>query len=499
MKRLLLVVIVMTAGCAPPAVVTLASKQDAETTLLAEMAAQTLRGAGIPVEHKQGWGGTPAVWQALKAGAIDAYPEYTGTIALQILHDPSLRDEASLRSALGPLGIGLTRPLGFANNYALGMTAGRAAALGIRTITDLRRLPSLRLRFSSEFMGRADGWPGLRQAYALPQTDVAGMDHQLAYRALSAGDADVTDLYTTDAEIRTRNLAVLADDRSFFPSYQAVFAYRLDLERRSPEALAALRQLEGRLDENTMIGLNERAKSGVPPPQVAASFLASLGIGAGGGGESAFDRFLRETREHLLMVVVSLAVAVAVAVPLGVLAARRPLFGQAALGFAGVVQTVPSLALLALLIPLLGLLRNVPATGIVPAMIALFLYSLLPILRNTVIGLRGIAPNLREAAEGLGLPAPARIWRVELPLASPSILAGIRTAAVICVGTATLGALIGAGGYGQSITQGVQLNDTTLILEGAIPAALLALAVDGGFGVMERFLVPKGLRLEPLE
>jgi osmoprotectant transport system permease protein len=457
------------------------------------------RAGGMAVEFKQGWGGTPAVWQALLSGAVDAYPEYTGTIAIQILHDPVLADEVALRAALAPHGIGLTRPLGFANDYALGLLADRAAALNLQTISELRKHPGMRLRFSSEFMGRSDGWPGLRQEYGLPQTDVAGMDHQLAYRALSAGDADVTDLYTTDAEIRTRNLTVLADDRHFFPQYQAVFVYRLDLEKRSPAAIAALRRLEGRLNEETMIGLNERAKSGEAPAQVAASFLASLGIGGGEAKDSRLSRFGRETREHIIMVATSLALAVIVAVPLGVAAARRELLGAAVLGFAGVVQTIPALALLALLIPLLGLLKNVPATGVVPAMIALFLYSLLPVLRNTVVGLRGIPTSLREAAEGLGLPPSARLWRVELPLAGPAILAGVRTAAVISVGTATLGALIGAGGYGQSITQGVQLNDAPLILEGAIPAAVMALAVDGLFALAERVLVPKGLRLAPHE
>jgi osmoprotectant transport system permease protein len=480
------------AGCAPPAGVTIASKQDAETTILAEMAAQLVRAAGIPAEHKQGWGGTPAVWQALRAGAIDAYPEYTGTIALQILHDPALKDDGAVRAALAPLGIGVTRPLGFANNYALGLRSDRAAAWNLGTISDLRQHPSLRLRFSSEFMGRADGWPGLRRTYDLPQTDVAGMDHQLAYRGLAAGALDVTDLYTTDAEIRTLDLKVLADDRKFFPAYQAIFVYRLDLERQRPDAVAALRRLEGRLDEPAMIGLNVRAKSRQDPVQIAATYLDSLGLTdeAVGGGETRIDRFIRQTHEHYVMVVLSLAAAMIIAVPLGVLAARRPLLGQAALGTAGVVQTVPSLALLALLIPLTGL------TGLVPALVALFLYSLLPILRNTVTGLRGVTPSLREAAEGLGLSPAARLWRVELPLASPAILAGIRTAAVISVGTATLGALIGAGGYGQSITQGVQLNDTTRILEGAIPAAVLALAVDGLFAVLERVLVPRGLRLK---
>jgi osmoprotectant transport system permease protein len=490
MRAYLLLAVAALAGCGPATTVTIASKQDAETTLLAEMGTQLIRGSGVPVEHKQGWGGTPAVWQALRAGAVDAYPEYTGTLALQILHDPSLKGDAALRAALARLGVGLTRPLGFANNYALGMKADRAAALDIHNISDLRKHPTLGLRFSSEFMGRSDGWPGLMAVYHLPHTDVAGMDHQLAYRGLAAGTVDVTDLYTTDAEIRTLDLAVLADDRKFFPSYQAVFVYRLDLEQRAPEAVAALRRLEGKLDETAMIGLNVRAKSREEPAQVAASFLASLGLTATSAVETRFDRFLRQTQEHLVMVGLSLAAAVLVAVPFGVLAARRPALGHAALAATGIVQTIPSLALLALLIPLTGL------TGIVPALIALFLYSLLPILRNTVIGLRGIPPNLLEAAEGLGLPPAARLGRVELPLASPSILAGVRTAAVICVGTATLGALIGAGGYGQSITQGVQLNDTVRILEGAIPAALLALAVDGLFAILERLLVPKGLRLE---
>lgn len=484
------IVVVTIAGCGPRHAVTIASKQDAETTILAEMATQLVRSSGVAAGHDQGLGGTPVVWQALLAGAIDAYPEYTGTIALQILHNPSLNDETDLRAALAPLGVGVTRPLGYANNYALGMTAERAGGLGVRTISDLRGHPQIRLRFSSEFMGRDDGWPGLSRHYGLPHTDVAGMDHQLAYRGLTAGDVDVTDLYTTDAEIRTRKLTVLADDRRFFPSYQAVFIYRLDLERRAPGALAGLRKLEGRLSESTMIGLNERAKRGEDPPAVAAAFLASIGIESVAAAETRLDRFIRQTREHFVMVGAALAAAVVVAVPLGVLAAHRPRLGRAALAAAGVVQTVPSLALLALLIPLLGL------TGVVPALVALFLYSLLPIVRNTVAGLRSIPPNLREAAEGLGLPPRARLWSVELPLASPAILAGVRTAAVIGVGTATLGALIGAGGYGQSITQGVQLNDSVRILEGAIPAALLALAVDGLFALSERALVPKGLRLE---
>ena len=183
-----------------------------------------------------------------------------------------------------------------------------------------------------------------------------------------------------------------------------------------------------------------------------------------------------------------MAAAIVVAIPLGVVAARRPRLGSGILAVAGVIQTIPSLALLVFLIPWLGL-------GAEPALVALFLYSLLPIIRNTATGLRDIPPSLRESAEALGLPPMARLVQIELPMASRSILAGIKTAAVINVGTATIGALIGAGGFGQPILTGIRRDDLAMILqEGAIPAALLALTVQGAFDLAERFLVPRGLR-----
>jgi osmoprotectant transport system permease protein len=166
---------------------------------------------------------------------------------------------------------------------------------------------------------------------------------------------------------------------------------------------------------------------------------------------------------------------------------KRRRIGQAVLGIAGVLQTIPSLALLVFMIPLLGI-------GAAPAIVALFLYSLLPIIRNTAAGLAGIPPSIVESAEALGLPAGARLRVVELPMASRSILAGIKTSAVLNVGTATLGALIGAGGYGQPILTGIRLDHVGLILEGAVPAALLALAVQGLFEGLERWVVPEGLR-----
>lgn len=471
------------AHAADRAAVTVGSKVFTEGVILGEIATALARRAGHPVTHRRQLGGTRILWRALETGEIDAYAEYTGTLAQEILRMPQA-DFAALRAALAARGLAMTDPLGFDNTYALGMRAARAKALGIARLSDLRAHPTLRIGLSHEFLERADGWPGLRRAYGLPQRP-DGLDHDLAYRALDSGALDAIDLYTTDAEIAHYGLVALADDRGYFPSYRAVFVHRADLARRAPDWEAALRGLAGRIDAQTMRALNARVKLGRErEAAVAADFLGVAAPAAHGRTVRVWQR----TREHLALVGVSLGLAIAVAVPLGVVAARRPRFGQLVLSAAGLLQTLPSLAVFVFMIPLLGI-------GALPAIAALFLYSLLPIVRNTHAGLTGIAPELRETAAALGLPAAARLWRVELPLALRSILAGIKTAAVINVGTATLGALIGAGGYGQPILTGIRLDDLGLILEGAVPAAALALAVQGLFEGIERGLTPRGLRL----
>jgi osmoprotectant transport system permease protein len=339
------------------------------------------------------------------------------------------------------------------------------------------------------FLARSEGWPAGRAGYSLPQTDVRGLEHDLAYRGLEAGTLDAVDLYSTDADIRYYGLRVLEDDLSHFPEYAAVLVWRIELEQRAPEAVAALRRLAGRIDAETMIDMNAQVKlEGRTEAEVAADFArAALDLQARARREGRLARLARNTRDHLALVAVSLAIGIALALPLGVLAARRERLGAVVLAVSGVLQTIPSLALLVLMIPLLGI-------GALPAIAALVLYSLLPIVRSTHAGLRGIPEPLRESALALGLSPSARLFAIELPLASPSILSGIKTSAVINVGTATLGALIGAGGYGQPILTGIRLDDVGLLLEGALPAAGLALAVQGLFDLLERLVVPRGLR-----
>jgi osmoprotectant transport system permease protein len=274
-----------------------------------------------------------------------------------------------------------------------------------------------------------------------------------------------------------------------FPRYDAVLLYRLDLPQRLPQAWKALQSLEGRIGERQMMRLNAAAElEHLSFADVAKSFLSAK-AGSAAPARSFLtvlfgEDFWQLTREHLLLVFASLSAGIVVAIPLGVLAARIEAAAQPILAVVGVIQTIPSLALLAFLIPLLG------SIGTAPALIALFLYALLPIVRNTHAGMQGVGPGMRQAALALGLKPMDQLLLIELPLAAPAILAGIKTSAVIGVGTATIAAFIGAGGYGQRIAQGLALNDNMTLLAGAIPAAALALIIQGLFELIERFAFP---------
>jgi len=463
------------------------SKTFTESVILSEILTQRLQ-TSFPARHVAQLGGTRILWNALQKGDIDAYPEYTGTIIAEIFAGQAIRNDEEMRKELAKRGIGISAPLGFANTYALGVTRKTAQTLSLQTISDLARYPALRLGFSNEFMDRHDGWRGLQKAYNLPHQDVRGLEHDIAYQALAAATIDLTELYSTDAEIALDSLHILRDDRQYFPDYRAVILYRLDVP---PEALRLLLSLENRIAQETMTTMNANAKRDKTPESLIATAFLKNTFGAVTHEppviKNLAERIATRTLEHLQLVAVSLLAAILIAIPLGVVAARFPRVGFLVLGAAGVMQTIPSLALLVLMIPLLGI-------GTVPAMTALFLYSILPILRSTVTGLATIPATLMESAEVLGLPPRVRLWRIELPLASPVILSGIKTAAVLNVGTATLGALIGAGGHGQPIMTGIRLADTAQILEGALPAAALALAVQGCFELLEKWAVPKGLR-----
>jgi osmoprotectant transport system permease protein len=480
------VLIILLAAVAPAEEpMRIGSKRFTESYILGEVLKQTVERAGVPAVHRPGLGNTAILYEALARNAIDAYPEYTGTIVREILRSDRDLDLDGINKQLEPLGLRASIPLGFSNSYALGMRRDVASFQQISKISDLQHHPLAKLGLSHEFLGRKDGWPGLKAAYKLPQADPRGLDHGLAYEALAAGQVDIIDLYTTDAKIERYNIVTLDDDRGFFPRYDAVILHRIDAKSKYPKAFAALARLEYKIDERTMIRLNARAELdrvdfagaaaeflGAPPKIAPRTLLGTI-----------FGRdFMRLASEHAALVFGSLAAAILVAIPLGLAAAKVRWLAQPVLATIGVVQTIPSLALLAFLIPLTGTI------GAWPAMIALFLYALLPIVRNTHAGMLEVRPGLREAAKALGLRPSQSLLHIELPLAGPTILAGIKTSAVINVGTATIAAFIGAGGFGERIAQGLALNDNMLLLAGALPAAVFALFVHATFEALEHGL-----------
>jgi osmoprotectant transport system permease protein len=490
-------------GSLRAAPVVIGSKKFTESYVLGEIAKRSLIDAGISVEHRQGMGGTIILWEALRSGQIDVYPEYTGTITQEILKRTDQLSFEQIASELSKVGIGVTDPLGFNNTYALVMSRSRAEKLGLRTVSDLPNHPELKFGLTHEFLDRQDGWRLLAQDYQLNPRSVIGIDHALGYAALANGSIDVKDAYSTDAKISENDLVVLEDDHHFFPQYKAVLLFRYALPAPT---ITVLRKLEGTIDEAKMVRLNAEAERTKNYTRAAGLYFESAttstrlrqGYGAASNatsntwtaGENFSHKLARWTLRHLELAGFSLLLSVLVGIPLGIWASRGGATGHVILGFAGVVQTIPSLALLALLVPL-------PFFGISvrTAIAALFLYGLLPIVRNTATGLQDIPRALRESAVALGLSSTARLWQIHLPMASRSILGGIKTSAVINIGTATLAALIGAGGLGEPILSGLNLNDHATILQGAIPAAVLALLVQSLFDLLDRVLIPKGLRL----
>ncbi len=513
------------------------SKRFTESYILAEIVAQAARQGGHPAKVSQGLGNTAIVYEALRAGQIDVYPEYTGTIAQEIVKDPTQNSIEALNRALAPMGLGVGVPLGFNNGYALAMRAEQASALGITRLSDLARHPDLKLGLSNEFIGRADGWAGLAARYGFTQQP-RGLDHGLAYEALLQRQIDVLDIYTTDAQIGKMDLTVLTDDQGYFPRYEAVLLYRRELLDDLPATWQSLQRLEGTISEADMIAMNGQAVLHAQPfAQIAQGFVRFLLGGTGASGAAAGEadpvnaaatgtlpldptdgaapgsapasaapaatappqagfvaRFWqrlwapdlwRLLGQHLLLVAVSVGLATLIAVPLGVALFPRPRERALALGAAGVLQTIPSLALLAVLIAMLGMI------GKVPALIALTAYSVLPILSNTCAGLNEIPAGVRNAAAALGMTRKQRLALVEFPLALPTVLAGIRTATAIAIGTATIAAFIGAGGLGERIVTGLALNDSALLLAGALPAAGLALLSEALFELIGRKLAAR--------
>ncbi len=491
--------------------IVVASKPFGESYLLCEMFAQLLESRGFKVERKPGLGATEIAFRALRAGAIDVYPEYTGTGLLAVLHD-TLPDSvaADPRAVFSHVSREFERryqlrwlpPLGFQNTYAIAVTRPTAERYRLRTLTDLaRESPKLVAGFTADFIGRSDGLVGLSRVYGLRPKEVRPLAPAVKYQALASGAVDVIDGYSTDGLLARYDLVTLVDDRHFFPPYEAAALVNKAFAHSQPAAIATLILLSNKLDEATMRQLNRRVEvSGEDVRTVASAELTALGLIGSASSTAArapnasrlgFAGYMWSRRgvlasltaRHLELVAIALLAAVIIAIPLGLLLERGRSVAEPVIASLGILQTIPSIALLAFMIPLLGV-------GVVPALVALWLYALYPIARGTYSGVRDADPDAVAAAEALGTTPVQRLLWVRLPLAAPVIMAGVRTAAVITVGAATLAAFIGAGGLGEPIVAGLALADTRMILSGALPAALLALLVDGVLALVERVVAP---------
>jgi osmoprotectant transport system permease protein len=522
MKRrlLLLLTVALIGGTvsaqeAPQRPIVIGSKTFTESRLLAEIMAQLIEAhTDARVERRFGLGGTKICFDALCAGEIDLYPEYTGTGLVTILGGEALSGPLQTYIAVQTqfrerYDLVWLAPFGFNNTYAMAMREARAEALGVRTISDLAaHAGELHVGVSHEFLSRKDGWPGLSGSYSLGDVEIRGMEHGLAYAAIESGEIDLIDAYSTDGKLLRYRLRVLEDDRGYFPQYHAAPVVRAQALKGHPELEALLERLALRLPDARMQRLNflvEEEKRSFE--EVARSFLVEEGWVEGAAARTdqpsarkrgffallgaRWRKTLALTWQHLELTLLAVLLATLVSVPLGVLCTRVPWLAQPVLGGAGVIQTIPSLALLAFMIPIPGL-----GLGATSAVVALFLYALLPIVRNTYTGIREVDADLIEAARGMGLEDLQILRYVQSPLATRTIMAGIRTSTVISVGVATLAAFIGAGGLGEPILTGLQLNDTNLILTGAVPAALLAVLVDGVLAGVERLLVPRTERAQ---
>jgi osmoprotectant transport system permease protein len=465
------------------------AKNFTENYLLAELIAQTIEDeTQYDVQREFGLQGTGIIYEAISSGEIDLYVEYTGTISEAILKQKHLKSIDELRAALNAQHLVMSNSIGFNNTYAIAVRRQFAKEHNLKTMSDLMRISqSARFAFTYEFMSRSDGFVSMNAFYKLgiPAQSVRSMDHALVYTAIENNQVDVIEVYSTDAKIEILDLVLLEDDKHFFPNYDAVLIAREDFVKKYPD-LWNLLQNKIQISETKMRKLNAEVDVHKKSfSNVISNFLEKEDVTK--ENNPIASRILRRTKEHIVLVLFSLTASLLIGLPLAIMAFSWPWLAQSILLIAGVVQTIPSLALLCFLIPVFGI-------GQAPALVALFLYGLLPIVLNTYTGLKNLDKSYREISMALGLTTWQRLRIVELPMVTPQILSGIKTSAIIGIGTATLAALIGAGGYGAPIIIGLAINDIPTILWGAIPAAVMALCVHVIFEVINRLLIPKGLR-----
>lgn len=462
-----------------------------EGYILSEALALLFEQEGYKVERYPGLAGTMMAYEALSSSKIDLYPEYSGTISEVILKVKDVRTPEQFGQELSSKKLIASKPFGFNNSYAFAGPSKILQKNRFQKISDLKKWPG-KIAMSHEFFYREDGWKFIKDRYQLSLKPVS-MEHTFVYSAVESGEADFAVVYSTDGQLSQLDWSLLEDDLQFFPQYQPMALFK---HEAPAEWVAIADLLKNTINEATIRELNSLVdEKQLSYQQAAKELLFQIGLAkhkssilgrieSGAGRESVvrrvrWSRLFKLAGEHLVLVLGSALFAAFIAIPTGVFLLKAPRIAAFVLAGVGVLQTIPSLALLVYMIPFFGVSKT-------SAVVALFLYSLLPILQNTYSGLKAVDPVLLETARGLGLYPREIFWAVRWPLALPFVLAGLRVALVINVGTATIAAFIGAGGLGELIVQGLTLNDLWLMQQGAMPAALMAIFINILFQGIER-------------
>lgn len=456
-------------------IINIGSRNFPESILVAEILSQTIeQETNYKVKKFYYLGGVNICFNALQANKIDIYPDYISSLANYIFgRDLSLKKSTKdLNTALAEKQISFSKSLGFDNNFVLLVRKGLADEIHLQNISDLTK-EDLRYGLSHNFIARPDGLSLLEDIYKLDlHKNLKALEYNIALDALRTNKVDLIDAYSTDSRINSSEFQILKDDLNALKSYESILVYRKDLLVNFPQIKSVIKILEGSLSNQKIIELNQRIINGESYESVANSFVAELTQRKALQPKSRFEEDLQSLAKafvrHLQITFIAVLIALVLGLSLGILISYKENLAKLVLALASIIQTIPSLALLALLIPILGL-------GMPAAIMALILYGLLPIVQNTYTGIKTIAPEYIDLANSLALKESLILWRIKLPLAMPYIFAGLKTTTVICVGMATLATFVGAGGLGDLIKTGIDLGDNSLILMGAISAALLAL------------------------
>ncbi len=474
--------------------IVIGSKNFTESIVLGETMAQLIEArTDLNVIRKLNMGGTVVNFEALKNGEIDLYPEYTGTGLVNLLKKPAINDpekvfEIVKKEFKQNFDLIWLPQFGLNNTYAIAVRNDDPRVEGITSISDLAKVSGqLKLGAELEFLDRPDGYQNLAREYGLKfkKENISNLDAGLMYQAIEQGQVDVISALATDGRNKSFNLRILEDDRFFFPPYYAAPLVREETIQEHPELRTVLEELSGKLDDKTITAMNFQVDAeGKTPADVSREFLVKSGLVKGkyaqtSSSQKGFLHYFWSEKDylftlfwqHLYLTLFGLFIALIIGVPSGIILTRKPEIANYVFGVVNTIQTIPSLALLGFLIPLLGI-------GQTPAIIALSLYALLPVVRNTYVGIQEVNPILKDAVRGIGLTDMQILRTVEIPLALPTMLAGIRIATVLLVGTATLTSLVGAGGFGEPIFRGIASVQTNTILLGTIPTALMAILLD---------------------